>query len=157
MYHGQDVWIVMQQHNLSLPMQTFKTLHGRNAGHGWCCVGPCLQSGRGVQVGERRGFHLLNYVTPLNPAPSGQPGQSGNVHCWGVEPPSDILARDLEVRARGSPTRCCPGPGPRGQGAHLQQHKPIQKIFKSTARIQRRPCAVFLSTNQLANITVEDG
>ena len=115
---------------------------GRNAGHGWCCFGPCLKSGRGVQVRERRGFHLLIYVTPLNPAPSGQPGQSGNVYCWGVEPPSDILARDLEVRARGSPTRCCPGPGPRGQGAHLQQHKPIQRIFKKTARIQRRLCAV---------------
>ena len=88
---------------------------GRNAGHGWCCFGPCLKSGRGVQVRERRGFHLLIYVTPLNPAPSGQPGQSGNVYCWGVEPPSDILARDLEVRARGSPTRYCPGPGPRGR------------------------------------------
>ena len=42
-------------------------MHGRNAGHGWCCVSPSLQSGRGVQVGERRWFYLLNYVTPSEP------------------------------------------------------------------------------------------
>ena len=42
-------------------------VHGRNEGHGWCCVSPCLQSGRGVQVGERRWFYLLNYVTPSEP------------------------------------------------------------------------------------------
>ena len=133
-------------------------MHGRNAGHGWCCVGPCLKSGRGVQVRERRGFHLLIYVTPLNPAPSGQPGQSGNVYCWGVEQPSDILARDLEVRARAPARCCCPA-----TDSCTRNTVSAGTPRSSTVTPRRRPgsrdvCVqLILSTNQLANISVEEG
>ena len=89
---------------------------------------------------------------PVNPAPSGQPGQSGNVCWWGVEPPSDILARDLEVRARAG-AGSCPALLPRdGQlskrrcirGSQVSAGTPRSSTVtpRGWDRIQRRLCAV---------------